>query len=540
MVIEKVKITNYKCYREKTIFLNKERTIFVGGNDVGKSTILEAISLVLTRRLDGKQIDYQLRSSLFNNECRQNYLSQISNPQDAVFLPEIVVEAYMTEGPEEYKGTNNSNHEDVIGIQLRIFFNQDYEKEYNQLRSKGLIKDIPIEYYKVEWKDFSGSLVSNRSAKICSFLIDASRKNASGVVKDFVRSSIDEYLTLDEKTNIALDYRQFKQNFANNLSLEHLSESINQSDTIPNHRVSFTSTEVDQDDWMDDVFVNIDDLPFENLGFGTQNIIKVELALRNQGKGADVVLIDEPENNLSYISMHRLMDYISRVKADAQIVITTHSSFIANRLSLNNVTIVGNEIISFSSLDKDSCLFFEKLPNYDTLRFAISEVSVLVEGPTDCLVFERAYKDNKGKWPIEDGVAVISVGSLSFKHYCNIAKMLRNKVIIITDNDGDIQTNICKKYEDYIDKFDNIKIFYDKDVNNNTLEPSIISVNSDGKVLKTSFVDIVCKRSGTINSFEDLNSFMQNNKVAWAMRVYEAIGNISYPQYLLEAINECN
>ena len=540
MTIDKVKIVNYKCYKNETISLKSQRTIFVGDNDVGKSTILEAISLVLTRKLNGKQIDYQLRTSLFNNDFRKDYLNQIAIPGSTVSPPEIVIEAYMTDGPPEYRGNNNSSHEDFIGVQLRIFFNPDYDKEYNCLKEKSLIKDIPIEYYKVEWRDFSGAFISNRGMKISSFLIDASRKNTSGVVEDFVLRSIDEYLTPDEKNNISSDYRQFKQSFANNVNLARLSDIINQNEIIPDHQIGFTSSEINPDDWKKDIFVNIDNLPFENLGFGTQNIIKVELALRNQNKGADIVLIDEPENNLSYVAMHKLMDYINRTKADAQIIITTHSSFIANRLSLNNVSLIGKRIVSFTSLEKESCQFFEKLPNYDTLRFALSQTSVLVEGPTDSLIFERAYMDYKGKWPIDDGVAVISVGALSFKHYCNIAKMTKNKVIIITDNDGDIEKNIYKKYEDYYGKFDNIKFFFDENEKNNTLEPSVLEANSVEGIPNKSFLEIVCEKPGSIRNIEGLNSFMQNNKVLWAMRVYEAKTEISYPDHIVAAIHECN
>lgn len=45
MYIKKVKIQNFKCYREFEIELNDGLNIVVGNNDAGKSTILEAINL---------------------------------------------------------------------------------------------------------------------------------------------------------------------------------------------------------------------------------------------------------------------------------------------------------------------------------------------------------------------------------------------------------------------------------------------------------------------------------------------------------------
>lgn len=46
MVIDKIKVKNYKIFKEKIIYLNDNVNIFVGENDAGKSTILEIINLI--------------------------------------------------------------------------------------------------------------------------------------------------------------------------------------------------------------------------------------------------------------------------------------------------------------------------------------------------------------------------------------------------------------------------------------------------------------------------------------------------------------
>ena len=48
MFIRKVKIHNFKCYRDFEITLEEGLNIVVGDNEAGKSTILEAINLALT------------------------------------------------------------------------------------------------------------------------------------------------------------------------------------------------------------------------------------------------------------------------------------------------------------------------------------------------------------------------------------------------------------------------------------------------------------------------------------------------------------
>jgi putative ATP-dependent endonuclease of OLD family len=58
------------------------------------------------------------------------------------------------------------------------------------------------------------------------------------------------------------------------------------------------------------------------------------------------------------------------------------------------------------------------LAGYETLRLILTEKAVLVEGPSDELVFQKLYmQENDRKLPIEDGIDVISVQSLAFKRF---------------------------------------------------------------------------------------------------------------------------
>ena len=65
MKIKKLVIKNYKKYRDISIELNSGVNIFVGDNNSGKSTILEAILMVLTGKINGIPITNKL---LVNNK----------------------------------------------------------------------------------------------------------------------------------------------------------------------------------------------------------------------------------------------------------------------------------------------------------------------------------------------------------------------------------------------------------------------------------------------------------------------------------------
>ena len=144
--------------------------------------------------------------------------------------------------------------------------------------------------------------------------------------------------------------------------------------------------------------------------------------------------------------------------------------------------------------------FFMKLPGYNTVRFLLADKVILVEGPTDELIIQRAYKDQHGKLPIEDGVDVITVDSLAFKRYCDLALLVRKPLNIVTDNDGDIQHNIIEKYKEYTDNHGSlIKIIYEKDEAHNTIEPSVLAVNSADYDTLERFKRVISKNNSMLN-----------------------------------------
>ena len=224
-----------------------------------------------------------------------------------------------------------------------------------------------------------------------------------------------------------------------------------------------------------------------------------------------------------------------------QVFISTHSSYVANKLDLGKIFLLNTgKIKALNQLSKETKRYFKKLPGYDTLRIVLAEKVVLVEGPTDELIFQRAYIDEHGVVPIANGIDVIVVDALAFKHYCDIAILLDKKVIIITDNDGDIKTNIQNKYTDYLGK-ENLNFIYEKDENLNTIEPSVLEVNCDNGIPSDVFKEVISKKKSMMSkNKQEILSFMEKNKVEWAMRVFDSEKKINYPEYIKNAIRQCN
>lgn len=92
MFIRKVKIHNFKCYRDFEITLEEGLNIVVGDNEAGKSTILEAINLALTGIISGKSIWNEISQYIFNKEAVDEFIVSLGTAPIA--LPYITIEIF--------------------------------------------------------------------------------------------------------------------------------------------------------------------------------------------------------------------------------------------------------------------------------------------------------------------------------------------------------------------------------------------------------------------------------------------------------------
>ena len=534
MKVKRLKIINYKLFQNATIEMNNDINIFVGENDSGKSTILEALSMVLTGKINGGSVANRLNLDWFNAEVRKNFKESI-DAGDSPILPSIEIEAYFTEPAEDeialkkYRGTNNSLHEDTEGVKLEIIFDSQYSPAYKQLLSEGKVKDIPVEYYKVNFRSFANPeyYVQATARKVAC--IDTTRKDYGSVLSRFVATSINEYLSEEDMTELRHAYRSNRHDFTENQAVKRLNQKLQEGHSFDGKMVALNLRENGIDEWKGDMSISLDGIPLENSGFGTQNMFKSEIFLL-QNTDVDILIIEEPETNLSYTNMSILISKLSESNGK-QLFISTHSSFVANKLGLQCIHLVANATtVSFKSLSSDTYGYFLKLPGYNTLRILLANKVILVEGPADELILQRAYIDNYGKQPIEDGIDIIAVDSLAFQRYCELASLIGKSLTIVTDNDFDAES-VYKRYEKYSNF---VTLCVEPDNTLNTLEPSVLAVN-----LETfeSFKSIIYMgKDIEKRDPSSIKDFMIKNKTDWSMRVFTSKEKIKYPSYILKAI----
>ncbi|WP_336033856.1 ATP-dependent nuclease [Acinetobacter bereziniae] len=541
MKIEKLVLKNYKSFKERTVIeFNETLNILVGDNEAGKSTILEAIHLCLSGILDGKYLKHDFHQYLFNYDVVEEYLTKIKMDK-TVQLPELLIEVYFQNKDElaEFEGSLNSDHNSKAqGIRFEIKLDNMYTDLYQDLlQSPDEQRSIPIEYFHIEWQSFARKTVISRIIPIKSVLIDSTASKIKNGSDLYLSKIIKDGLDRSEQIGLAQSYRKLKQSFNEDPNITALNTKITESAKISGKQLSITVDLSSNNSWESQLTTNFNNIPFDQIGKGEQCIVKTNLALvHSHEKDKNLILIEEPENHLSHTKLNALIKKIQENRNDKQIIISTHSSFVANKLGLENLILIDNKQTKFfRHLPSDTYQYFQKLAGYNTLRLILCRKAVLVEGPSDELVFQKKYiQENNGRLPIEDGIDVISVAGLAFKRFLEIAKLVEKPVAVITDNDGKYQEKIINKYQEYWN-ISYIKISADPRENLNTLEPQFIDAN------QADFSKL-CQVIGFCGdqNFDAIKSYMVNAKTDWALKLFDSEEVLEYPNYIKEVVDWCN
>ena len=523
-MISKVILENFRGFKWIEFECNREKNILIGENGSGKSTILYAISLVLSG--SHVQIEKISLASLFNTEIISSFLMR----QDIKQLPKLFVEIFFDDSVDEIKnnfnleGSHNSQKTKSFGISLRITPNKDYLKEIeNALTSSGW-KVFPFEFYKVEFLSFNGKSYTSytRPFKFSYSTINTSQIDTNQEIQKRIDEIYLERISVEDRAKVNHRYRESSLKLLTSLKNDSLIKDggseymlhFEDSERLFRNSISAIKNGVD----------------IKNLGQGEKVLLGVENSYSNLKESVKILLIEEPENHLSYVNMLNLIEILS-ISTGVQVFIGTHSNMIATRLGIDNLVLLKNGSISkISDLEESTIRLFKKSTNQNLLNFSLSDRVILVEGNAEFILMEKFFQLIHGKRPELLGVTIISVDGLSFKRYLDIAKEFENKhVAIVTDNDKDYSINVVEKYSEY-NGYKNINVFSDHDNDNYTFEVCVYNNNR-------ALID-----SANLTRSSDVSRFMINEKAEFALRLLEKINfsddlqEFKVPDYIKEAI----
>lgn len=543
--ISKVRISGFKKIRNPfELTFNDLVTILVGDNGVGKSTIVEAINLALSGKYRDAPISRSVSEYLFNKDDVALFTN---SSQPYLAFPEVRIDVYLEGGDKataaRLSGANCPEKTKKCGFSFTISFDSEYLPEVEEASRSEHFDSLPIEYFEASWTTFSGEKVTPRMLPITSALINPNGDMRPSFGTDRATKSLIDTLDKNDRLALSQGARKGKDGFRQAVRNGEINQKLARSASFKAGNPELDVNLGSADSWYRDLTISLSGVPYENIGAGPQCLLQSEISFGSISGGSSkptVVLIEEPENHLSYGNLNRLLSLLSSYQG-SQFLCTTHSSFVANKLGLENLVVIGSATDGILSttlkhLPEATYSFFRKLPGFETLRLALVDKAILVEGPSDELIIQRAYQDKYGRSPLADGIDVISVG-LTFERFLSIAQLIGKKVAIVTDNDGNPE-KVAKKFEPYL-PLENIQAFFDSKAHDEPHDdyPTLRLDTLEATLVRSAGREALCSLLGRKDeSDHSLIHYMETNKTDTALSIFDSDTSIAFPDYITGAI----
>ena len=337
MILKKLKIHCFKLFEARTFEFNDDINIIVGDNDSGKTTLLEAIELCFNGTYRGRPLRERLSTALFTKSSVDAYLSS-DRGEDK--LPELSLEAFL-EGNPQLRGNCNSEKADTQGITLKVSFDTDYRASYQEFIT-GPVTTLPVELYRVDWTTFAQERVSRYKNYVNCLFVDPVRLHPSHGRTKYIGRVINATLEKESRSKLNLSFRQLQSRFDEQEDVKVINTKLDTDNLICDKALKITADTSSTNTWENSLGLLVDGVPLGESGKGEQSQIQIKMALSNSGKAPHITMFEEPENHLSHMRLVKLIKYIEDNSLNRQVFLTTHSSYVLNKLSLGKLCLLAD------------------------------------------------------------------------------------------------------------------------------------------------------------------------------------------------------
>lgn len=550
MHVTSIKLVNFKKFRNEHFEFNEDVNIFVGDNAAGKSTILEALEIGLNYNHRGKPFNSEFSPDLFNKDAVALFLA---SDKSSKHLPKLTIEVYIN-GVPDYRGANNSLKLDAEGVVVQACFDPSLELVYESyLLTNPKITSIPIEFYKLDWLDFAWNQIKPIAKKFKALYIDPTRIHPTMGKNQYISSILNTALAKEELVKLTLNYRENLQVFNNAGEVKTVNANLDAGHLITDSKLTIAASTLPAGSIQTGLQLEVDDVPFHFIGKGEQSNIQIKLAIHNKSHDIDLVMMEEPENHLSHSNLNKLVHYVESQRGNKQLLLTTHSSYVLNKLSIDKICLMQKGYKRLHKLDPNVVKTLKRLPGYDTLRVALSSKVILVEGPSDELVLKKIYQRKHTRLPENDGIDIVVVRGVGFKTFIEIGKEIGTQIHVLRDNDGDYHGNIEQDRLEYA-AFPNVELFASADNKEFSLEPALIYANAiDIKTLDAYAKEVLSVQTYKLYdeniTLEDKRGYLiawfgsvpgngkGSRKVDSAIKLFDSVLDFKYPAFLDEVLD---
>ena len=529
--IKAIHIRGYKKFVDFHIEFKKGLNILIGENSIGKSTVLEAINIVLNQYYFGGLNEED--SQQLNKENIYNFFKK--NSPSIQDLPSIEIEIELSLNDDiKNQSFYGSNYDLLVGknekygIKFKFSYDEVYDQEFYSIDfSNEENHVIPLEYYHAVWTTFSGIPYKRIMNPLKTILIDSSI-NKNDVYGNYARNLYKSSTSEENQRKLSYDFsKSIRKTAHENEKLLDIGK--NRSFAVDEKKSKLSNL----------IEIQENEISLRNMGKGEENILKTSLSLQEK-TNLDLVMLEEPENHLSYNNTRKQINKIQeKEKNVCQIIATTHESMILNKLNLvNAIWIKENNGQSLEKLPKDDVKFFAKSDNFDILRYILGNKIILVEGASEFILLPAIINSSLNINLDKEKISIISMRGIFYTHFKSLASIVNKKTLILTDNDSKQDRIDSKKdlsEEDFmismpecVDEFTfEAAIYY----HNEKLCEEIIQEITKRKLSKTAY-----------NQHKDLPiplAAMLARKTEFALKLAEKIeggSNFEIPQYIEEGV----
>ena len=475
MKIKTVKIKNFRKYKKEIIIHFSDLNCFVGKNDIGKSTILEALNIFFN---GGKGKGYpkidkeDINKSSFKTDNQEIIISVVFEN----LPPKIIIdtdnettlkEEYLLNQDNDLEIIKKYNLKETVFIkanhptnekcsELLLKKNKDLKKLissktdcdkkknasmrkaiWNCYKSDLQLQEIEIDANKEDAKKIWGNL---KSYLPLYTLFQSDRKNSDGdsEIQDPMKLAVEEII---KNKDLEKSFKSIGTTVKNSLknvvdkTLEKLKEmnpEIAQSlnPQIPN---------IEDLKWAD-VFKNVsitgdDDIPINKRGSGVKRLIllnffRAEAERKREEKKLPSIIyaIEEPETSQHLDHQKKLIEALKELSSneETQVILTTHSAEIVKLLGFENLKLIkdNNEGMEINNVKEEKLLYC-----------SLNEVNYLAfENPTEeyhIELYAHIYEANKRGEKYEEGketIKYIRDNKPNKSESITLTKYIRNQI----------------------------------------------------------------------------------------------------------------
>lgn len=517
--IKSIYIDGFKKFNNFTMNFNEDLNVLVGENEAGKSTILEALMIVLNQNY--KNLEKTLLAPLFNLDRIEKY----KNEPRMENLPKIYIEVELDlnnhPANRKFYGEINLSKKEKTGISFCCKFDETFKDILKDTMSSTgeTNNDVPFEFYSLSWKTFQGSAYNNKLNPFNLLFIDTSEGSAASAFYNYSRSL---FLNKFKDSRLLIGKNSFRRNVDEAFSRTEL-DKFDDNDKFfrLNHQKLILENIIS---------IYHSGIALENKGGGMRNLIKTTLAI-SKNSDTNLIFMEEPEIHLSHTNLLHMLNLIKKGNDNntRQLIVTTHNDLIATHLGLRKVIWINDcKGKSLEDIKPDTADFFAKASDNNFLKFLLSKKVILVEGPTESLMIPYLYNQEYGRSLEDDNITIITCNGVKYKRYKEIDVMKKVAALIDNDKDNDRVIDILNEQNENL----NFKVFTSQNIiDEYTWELCFYKINNDkiDEYFKSEDVQFAKKDE------EDVVGKMLKNKVEAAFLLVNSGLSFNIPDYVLKA-----